>query len=61
MGLSFYDEESMIESIVESLHFASKQPNTATGDNGIRRHNDPGNQLSDGSVGIEMVDRCSCR
>ena len=56
MGLSFYDDGSMIESIVESLDFASKLPNltTVTGDDGIQRLNDDGIQESDD---IELVDR----
>jgi hypothetical protein len=64
MGLSFYDEESMIESFVESLHFASNQPNLTklTGDDGIHwqgRGNDDSIQLNDDD--IEMVDRRSCK
>ena len=49
----------MIESIAESLHFASKQPNSPTvltdsaDDDGIQRRNDA-SRLSDD---IEMVDR----
>jgi hypothetical protein len=52
----------MIESIVESLHFASKyskQPNssTLTGDIGIQGRNDDRIQLDNESDDIEMVDR----
>ena len=58
MGLSFYDDGSMIESIVESLDFASesKLPNltTVTGDDGIQGLNDDGIQESGD---IELVDR----
>ena len=66
MGLSFNDEESMIESIAESLRFAPKQPNlnssTVTGDDdGIQGGNDAASILlvGDGSENIEMVDRWS--
>jgi hypothetical protein len=62
MGLSFYNEESMIDSIAaESLHFASnskdsKQPDSTsiTGDDDDQGSNDTSIQLSDD---IEMVDR----
>ena len=53
----------MIESIVESLHFAAKdskqQPNlsTLTGDDGIQGRNDDRIQLDNESDDIEMVDR----
>jgi hypothetical protein len=57
MGLSFYDKESLIESIAESLHFESKQANSTTGDDGIQGRNDSGIQPSDESDDIEMVDR----
>ena len=59
MGLSFYDEGSLIESIAESLHFASKQPNSTTvmGDGGIPGRNDSGTPKSDESDDIEMVNR----
>ena len=58
MGLSFYDEKSLKESIVESLHFAFKQLNTVTGDDGrIQEHNDASIHPSHQSDDIEMVDR----
>ena len=59
MGLSFYDEKSMKESIVESLHFAFNQPNMVTGDDSIQEHNDTSIQPSHQSQAddIEMVDR----
>jgi hypothetical protein len=51
MGLSFYDEKSLIESIAESLHFECNQANSITGDDGIQGRNDSG------SDEIEMVER----
>ncbi|KAF8811291.1 hypothetical protein BYT27DRAFT_7336320 [Phlegmacium glaucopus] len=57
MGLSFYDQESMIESSVGSLRFADNNPNASpeTGDVDIgNRDDDIGIRLSDD---IQMVDR----
>jgi hypothetical protein len=53
MGLSFYEEKSLIESIVESLHFECNQANSTlvTGDDGIQGRNDSE------SDEIEMVNR----
>ena len=47
----------MKESIVESLHYAFKQLNTVTGDDGIQEYNDARIQPSHQSDDIKMVDR----
>ena len=59
-GLSFYNEKSLIESIVESLHFTSNnQPDltTVTRDDGIQGCNDDSIQIREEPNDIEMVDR----
>ncbi|KAF8797341.1 hypothetical protein BYT27DRAFT_7344213 [Phlegmacium glaucopus] len=57
MGLSFHDQESMIESSVGSLRFATNNPNPVpeTGDvDFVNRDDDIGIRISDD---IQMVDR----
>ena len=59
MGLSFYDESSMVEASIGSLHFATGIANPIS-ENGIideeRGHDDSEIQLS-GDSDIQIVDR----